>query len=574
MHRFAIALVLFAAAMLGALNAQAPAQPPAKDSAKKAVAERDAFFAEGRIPNFTLTVGMKEADSLRREPKKYVKATLKEGDKTYADVAIHLRGSAGSFRGFDDKPGITLNMDKFVDGQGYSGLDKFHLANSLQDPSYLSELICGEICKAAGIPAARISHATLTLNNRKLGMFYLKEGYDKEFLKKHFKNSHGNFYDGGFLRDIDQDLELISTKKDVPDRKDLKALLAACREADKTKRYQMLEKLLDMDVFVSLMVVEVIMFDWDGYPLKPNNYRIYHDPERDKMVFIPSGMDQMFGDLNFSVMPGFSAIVSRALIDTPEGKKRYLERFRTIMKDCFKVEELVKKLDDAEKRLQPALAAVDPNAGRGLKNHVDRLRSAIRQRAKIVETQLANYQSSVGKPIDAEGFIRHWLVLAPIPHPPGVNPNQATDKELIKDEAKFEPKEGDKVKVGNKEFVWKKVESDEYCLNFVSVVGLVENVTGYGVAYVVAPDEMKDVTLRIGSDDSAKVYINGKEVGKVMENRAVGRDQNAFGGITLKKGVNVLVFKVTNGISEWAGCARFVDKNGNLLKGLNVQLTK
>src|SRR6185312_1340486 len=192
------------------------------------------------------------------------KATLKEGDKTFANVAVHLKGAAGSWRNFDDKPGLTINMDKFKDDQRFHGMDKFHLANSVQDPSYLSELICGEIFRAAGVPASRIGHALVVINGRKQGLYCLKEGYDKEFLKEHFKKANGNFYDGGFLRDIDQPLELIHTKDDVPDRKDLQALVAAAREPDAKKRFAKLDKLLDLDCFMSYMVVESLVWDWDS----------------------------------------------------------------------------------------------------------------------------------------------------------------------------------------------------------------------------------------------------------------------------------------------------------------------
>ena len=361
---------------------------PAPAPAQRPAAETDAFFADGRIPHFVIEVAAKDADSLRRDHRKYVKATLKDGDKVYPDAGLHLRGSTGSLRGFDDKPGLTLNMDKFVDGQTYRGMDKFHLANSVQDPSYLSELICGELFRAAGVPAARIGHATVTLAGRKRGLYYVKEGYDKNFLRRNFKQSHGNFYDGGFLRDIDQPLELISTKKDVPDRKDLKALVEAAREGDKAKRFQKLEKLLDLDLFISMMVVEVIAADWDGYPIKPNNYRVYHDPDRDKITFIPSGMDQMFGDTGWPVVPGFNGLVARGLIDTPEGRKRYVARFREVVKSVYKPDALAKRLDEVEKRVQPVLAAVDAGAGRDYKNQVERLRAAIRQRGKNLDEQL------------------------------------------------------------------------------------------------------------------------------------------------------------------------------------------
>src|SRR5262245_34049908 len=77
--------------------------------------ESDEFFKTGKILELKVDIEGKELDSIRREPRKYVKGTLKEGDKiVFKDVGIHLKGAAGSFRGIDDKPNLTLNMDKFV----------------------------------------------------------------------------------------------------------------------------------------------------------------------------------------------------------------------------------------------------------------------------------------------------------------------------------------------------------------------------------------------------------------------------------------------------------------------------
>ncbi|HXD87377.1 MAG TPA: CotH kinase family protein, partial [Urbifossiella sp.] len=208
------------------------------------------------------------------------------------------------------------------------------------------------------------------------------------FIREHFKNDRGNFYDGGFLRDIDQPLQLISTKDDVRDYKDLKALISAAREPDIKKRFAALEKLLEMDSFISYMVLESLTWDWDGYPFKCNNYRIYHNPATNKITFIPSGMDQMFGDPNGPALPGFGGMVAQGVISTPEGKKRYFDRMRIIMKTVFKPDDLVKRLDELEKRVQPALASVDPGAGRDYKNQVNRLKEGIRQRYKNVEAEL------------------------------------------------------------------------------------------------------------------------------------------------------------------------------------------
>ena len=375
------------AAVVGLVGFQP--EPAAAQKAKTNAEKVDAFFADGRPVQVVIEVDQKGSDSLRREPRKYVPATVKEGGNTYKDVAVHLRGAIGSFQPFDGKPGLTLNMDKFADGQRWNGMDKLHLANSLQDPSFLAEFICGELHTAVGVPAARVGHASVTVNGRPRGFYYLKEGFDKGFLQRHFKNSHGNFYDGGFCREIDQPLELVSGKGDVKDRSDLKALIAAVRENDHKRRIEHIGRLLDLDQFISYMVMTSITWDWDSYAFKANNYRIYHDPERNKLVFIPSGMDQMFGEPNGPAMPGFGGMVSRALIETPEGRRRYWARMREVMRTVFEPDRWCKRLDELEARIRPALAAVDAGAARDLKGRVDPLRNGIRQRHRAITAELA-----------------------------------------------------------------------------------------------------------------------------------------------------------------------------------------
>lgn len=376
------ALTLTAIACAARLPAAEIAPPP------RPVTDRDALFRKPQVLKLVIDVSKKELDALNREPRKYVKCTFKEGDTELKDVGIHLKGAAGSWRDFNDKPGLTLNADKYADDQRFRGLDKFHLSNSVQDASYISELICGELYRACGVPAARVSHATLTLNGRKRGLYYLKEGYDKQFLKIHFGDNNGNFYDGGFLRDIDQDLQLVSTENDVANRADLKALLAAAREKDEQKRFAVLDKLLDMDRFISYLVLQAVTWDWDGYPMNRNNYRIYHDPKTNKITFIPSGMDQVFGDTNGPILPGFQGVVASQLVNTKEGKKRYYARLREIREKHFNPITLTARLDELEAVVQPALAAIDANAGRDYKHHVNRLREAFKQRARSIDEQL------------------------------------------------------------------------------------------------------------------------------------------------------------------------------------------
>src|SRR4051812_4445508 len=63
-----------------------------------------------------------------------VNATVREGKNVYTNVALHLKGAAGSFRPITDNPAMTLNFDKNVKDQKFHGLEKLSLNNSVQDP--------------------------------------------------------------------------------------------------------------------------------------------------------------------------------------------------------------------------------------------------------------------------------------------------------------------------------------------------------------------------------------------------------------------------------------------------------
>ena len=174
---------------------------------------------------------------------------------------------------------------------------------------------------------------------------------------------------------------------------------------------------------------------------------------------------------------------------------------------------------------------------------------------------------------DEEGFVRNWLVLAPLPFGQADNGSEALGKQQVPDEAKLQPKEGDKIKSGDKEFTWKAYKSDSYLLDFNAFLGQqTEDSVGYAVCYLVADRDIPDLTMKTGSDDQAKVYLNGKEVFKNDEARPAEKDQDSTPNLTLKKGVNVIVFKVVNEKVDWSGCLRFTDKDGKAITDFKVSL--
>lgn len=175
---------------------------------------------------------------------------------------------------------------------------------------------------------------------------------------------------------------------------------------------------------------------------------------------------------------------------------------------------------------------------------------------------------------DDDGFIRNWLVLAPIPNGENVTGADALAKQYISDEGKLTPKADEKAKIGDLKLTWKAVDAGGYLLNINTVLGQqTEDSTAYAVVYVVADAEMKELHLKMGSDDQAKVYLNGKEVLKNETPRPIDKDQDKAADMTLIKGTNVIVFKIVNEKMDWGGCLRFTDKSDIPVKNLTIKLT-
>ena len=97
-----------------------------------------------------------------------------------------------------------------------------------------------------------------------------------------------------------------------------------------------------------------------------------------------------------------------------------------------------------------------------------------------------------------------------------------------------------------------------------------EDSVAYAVTYIVAPEELKGLKMKTGSDDQVKVFLNGKEVFKHAEERPLEKDEDTT-EVTLQKGVNVMVVKVVNEKVDWSFCVRFLDKDDKLLKNLKAQ---
>jgi spore coat protein H len=350
-------------------------------------AATDALFTNDVVLKLEIEISPAGLESLAKEPREYVPVTIREGNIVYTNVTAHLKGSIGSFRSLDDKPGWTIKLGDTARSPTFHGLKKFHLNNSVQDPSYLSEWVCTELFRSAGVPASRVAHALVELNGHKLGLYVLLEGMDREFLGRYFRNTKGNLYGESSFADVTQPLERMEGKGENT-WSDLKALAAAAQERDPSKSKELLPQVLDLERFLSFVAMEVMLCHWDGYTFAAHNYRVYEHPESGKACFFPHDLDQMIMNPNVPIRPGARGVVARALFKLPETRAQYRQRFETLFTNCFVVPVLTRRIDDWLSKAGPILQAYDPELAGEVRAKAAGLKERIQRRAQMVQKLL------------------------------------------------------------------------------------------------------------------------------------------------------------------------------------------
>jgi len=343
------------------------------------------FFSPPQVLSWKVQIGDSALAALAQEPKVYVKATLEDGRRTLADIGIRYKGRQLLGKP-GPKPSFTLKFNEFVPGQRLGGVSKVILDASHDDPTYLTALLANELHRAAGVPAPRTAFVHLTINGKDLGLYVLVEGMNKDFLAQYFERTKGNLYEGDGC-DITGKLDKDSGDS-FKDQPDVDALAQAALEANPAARWAKLQKVLDVDRFVSFMAVEVLAWQTNGYSMGTNKYRLYHDLSTDRMLFMPHGCEPGFGAADGPLVPTVAGVVARAVLQCPEGKKLYQERMAKLLATVFKPQELQTRVDTLASQIRPVLAKSHPAAVPQFEAAVAQLREQFGRRAYVLEQAL------------------------------------------------------------------------------------------------------------------------------------------------------------------------------------------
>jgi spore coat protein CotH len=316
----------------GPVDSDEPDDSGETDTIPDAPDPSDAIFTGDELPVFTIRVHVDAANQLQKEyaggEHEWVEASFLHGDREYAPVGIRLKGE-NSFESFREKPSLKVDFDRFDGALAFLGLDGLTLNNMDNDYSMMHERIAYRVYREAGVPAYRVNHALLYVqeiddegeirSDRFYGLYALLEDANKDMIGRWFDDPDGtlweiwdvDFYDGyvpcpntygsGGCFELEYGEENREPIQGVADAMELSGS-AAIEAADPH---------FDWEAWRAYWAAGSLVAQFDAYPYSSpgDDCHIFHDPSSGKLVFIPHGADETFyyPDHDFTSVNGIVA---------------------------------------------------------------------------------------------------------------------------------------------------------------------------------------------------------------------------------------------------------------------------
>lgn len=218
-----------------------------------------------------------------------------EGERLTCQVEVDgvlLEGVGIRYKGYSsasvdrDKNPFNIKINHSVDSLSYQGIDKIKLANVIQDPSFLREVLSYQIGRKY-LPSCRANFAKVHINGVYWGLYTNVESVDKQFLADHYWTT-----DGAFFKCNPESLDLFGENSNLSDSPgDDPVAYATLYDMKSDSGYDELlqmiqvlhndvdnvEEVLHIDQTLWMHAFNYALINFDSYVGYAQNYYLYQD---------------------------------------------------------------------------------------------------------------------------------------------------------------------------------------------------------------------------------------------------------------------------------------------------------
>lgn len=383
---------------------------------------QDAFFQADTLQEIRLTLSARDWQTLKAtaDQDTYYPADLAWNGIRVRNVGIRSRGNT-TRNGI--KPGLRVDLNRYISDQEFLGLKAFALDNAYSDPSFVHESITMKMFSRMGLTAPREAHARLFVNNEYAGVYVIIESIDRPFVARSFGSAEADVERGGYLyeyqwtgpygfEDLGTALEpyarLLTPKTRETDS--MTALYAPIRDIvraineDSSSDLSEVRSKLDIAQFMKYLAIENFMAENDGLVGEwgLHNFYLYRFRDSRSAQLIPWDQDSAFFGVDHPI--GYhidtNVLAARAMA-VPELRAIYLDTLAA----CAAVSEepdtadprgwLEREIDRETNLIRESVAAdpVVPFSFEQFEGEVGRLLRFARTRSSFVRCQINGLES-------------------------------------------------------------------------------------------------------------------------------------------------------------------------------------
>ncbi|NOY27691.1 MAG: hypothetical protein GXP62_17640 [Oligoflexia bacterium] len=273
-----------------------PDDDAAIENVPASVWDDSALFSDDVLPHFDLELSAESIAALEASPYDYVQGTLIYDGTRYEPIGVRTKGQ-NSWESITEKPSLKIKLDKYVDGPGQLlGHTDLTLQNMDNDYSMMHERVAYRLYRALGIPAARATHATLSINGEPYGLYTHLETVNQQMVARWFDDSDGTLFEQWDVDYYDSYIPSFQLEYGPDDRTDLQGLADAMEQSDPGTAVLAGSEFLSWDSFRAYWAAGAVVGQFDAYPYSSpgDDCHVYDDPTSGVLHYIPHGMDETF----------------------------------------------------------------------------------------------------------------------------------------------------------------------------------------------------------------------------------------------------------------------------------------
>jgi hypothetical protein len=339
-------------------GAGAPVPPEDPDAAPEEVPAAgdltERILGDDVMPEIGLVIPPDSAAALEEQPYEYVPATLVYDGRSYGPVGLHLKGQ-NSFLPLSEKAAFRINIDEYVAGAKFFGLDDLTFNNMASDFSMMHDRAAYWVARNLGLPASRANHALLTVNGEFYGLFSNVETVKSRMIGRWFADASGPLFEA---TDVDFAPAYIDgyELEDGPDDRQLLEQAADALTADSSgAAIGEVAAYIDMAQFQRFWAMCAVIGQFDSFPysVPGDDYFVYADPASHRLHFLPWGMDESFmaGDFDPDQV---SSILATTCMDVPGCYDAFVNQVWAVMAEVEDM-DLLGRIDFIQDQIAPAI---------------------------------------------------------------------------------------------------------------------------------------------------------------------------------------------------------------------------